>query len=397
MRNELNAMLAEKFRPDYQKSEKVQKTEILDQLQKLTGMERKYLIKLLRGKRPITSITSPGRPKIYLEDLSLHLLKLYHLMEQISPKRMKEAIPLWLPFYEKHYGLLETETRKKLFSVSSSTIGRILVRAKGNEKGLSSTKVNHKLKTQIPLKRLDEKVTKPGTIQADTVVHCGTSLIGEYANTLTLTDLFSGWTENRATWTKESGEIKKQLIDIEKEIPITIKYFDTDCGNEFLNYRIMRHLENRTSPIKMRRARPYKKNDQCYVEQRNHTHVRNLFGYDRLEYVRLVEQMNIIYKKYWNPLNNYFLPSFKLLEKTRVGGKIKKKFEVPKTPAQRLLNAKGYSGYMKRKIRNELGKLDPIELKRELEKELNIFYKLFEEEKRKHALNDSDGLRLGVF
>ena len=107
--------------------------------------------------------------------------------------------------------------------------------------------------------------------------------------------------------------------------------------------------------------------------------------------------MNIIYKKYWNPLNNYFLPSFKLLEKTRVGGKIKKKFEVPKTPAQRLLNAKGYSGYMKRKIRNELGKLDPIELKRELEKELNIFYKLFEEEKRKHALNDSDGLRLGVF
>jgi hypothetical protein len=111
----------------------------------------------------------------------------------------------------------------------------------------------------------------------------------------------------------------------------------------------MRHLEDRQRPIKLRKARPYKKNDQCYVEQKNNTHVRNLLGYDRIENESLVQVINNIYKKYWNPLHNYFLPSFKLEEKIREGGKIKKKFEKPKTPAQRILDIKGYSPYMKKK------------------------------------------------
>ncbi len=252
-------------------------------------------------------------------------------------------------------------------------------------RGKSTTKVNHKFKNLIPLKRLDEKVTAPGTVQADTVAHCGTALLGSYANTLTVTDIFTGWTENRACWTKDSKQIKKQIIDIEKTTPIIMKYFDTDCGTEFLNYRVMRHLENRDRPIKLRKARPYKKNDQCYVEQKNHTHVRNLFGYDRLEHESLIYKMNHIFKKYWNPLHNYFLPTFKLEEKKRIGSKIYKKFEKPKTPAQRLLDSKGYSGFMKNRVKHELSNLDPIELKKGLEKELNNFYKLLDEENRKQA------------
>ena len=148
-------------------------------------------------------------------------------------------------------------------------------------------------KNMIPLKKLDEKVDKPGTVQADTVAHSGSSLLGEFAYTLTLVDIHTGWTENRSTWGKTSLEIKKRLIEIEKGMPIVMRYFDTDCGTEFLNYRVMRYLEKRKRPVKMRRSRPYKKNDQCYVEQRNYTHVRNLFGYDRLEHIALVGQMNI--------------------------------------------------------------------------------------------------------
>lgn len=210
-------------------------------------------------------------------------------------------------------------------------------------------------------------------------------MAGSYVNTLTVTDIFTGWTENRACWTKDSKEIKKAIIDIEKTTPIIMKYFDTDCGTEFLNYRVMRHLENRQRPIKLRKARPYKKNVQCYVEQKNHTHVRNLFGYDRLDCESLVTVMNRIYKKYWNPLHNYFLPSFKLESKERVGGKIKKKFEIPKTPAQRLLETKNYSSYMKNKVKHELSNLDPIDLKRGLEKELKNFYRLLEQIRIKEA------------
>ena len=385
MRSELNSMIVQKFKPDYKKATKIEKSQILNQLEDLTSIGRKHLIKLLSDKKPIFEISTQGRPSIYKEEVKGHIIELHWLMERISPKRMKEAMPLWLPFYKKHYGPLKENIEKELIQVSSSTIGRILKVYKDSTKGKSSTIANHKFKAMIPLKRLDEEVTKPGTVQADTVVHCGTALVGEYANTLTVTDIFTGWTENRACWTKDSKQIKKQIIDIEKTTPIIMKYFDTDCGSEFLNYRVMRHLEDRERPIKLRKARPYKKNDQCYVEQKNHTHVRNLFGYDRLEHECLISQMNKIYKDYWNPLHNYFLPTFKLEGKRRVGGKIKKKFETPKTPAQRLLEAKNYSGYMKNRVKHELGQLDPIELKRGLEKELKKFYRLLEQQRSSEA------------
>jgi hypothetical protein len=385
MRNQLNLMIVKKFKPDYKKATKTTKSQILNQLQELTKMDRKYLIKLMNNKRALEFIKPPGRPQIYNEEVYEHIRHLHSLMERISPKRMKVAIPLWLPFYENHFGNLNDEIRRQLLKVSSSTIGRILKSFKDQQRGKSTTRVNHKLKNLIPLKRLDEVVTKPGTVQADTVAHCGGSLLGDFISTLTVTDIFTGWTENRACWTKESKQIKKAIIDIEKTTPIIMKYFDTDCGSEFLNYRVMRHLEDRKAPIKLRKARPYKKNDQCYVEQKNHTHVRNLFGYDRLEHESLVYQMNQIFKKYWSPLNNYFLPSFKLEEKVRVGSKIKKKFEEPKTPAQRLLDSKGYSGYMKNKVKAELSDLDPIKLKQELEKELKKFYRLVEYENNKQA------------
>jgi hypothetical protein len=378
-------MIINRFKSDYQKSNKKEKSHQLGQLQHLTGLERKHLIKLLGGKKSCSMNSKQGRPAIYDRELGDHVLRLHELMERISPKRMVAAMPLWLDSYQRHYGPLNDEIKKQLKKISSSTIGRILKQRRDELRGQSSTKVNNKIKNLIPLKRLDEKVTSPGTVQADTVAHCGTTLIGNFVNTLTVTDIFTSWTENRACWTKDSSEIKKQIIDIEKTTPIIMKYFDTDCGSEFLNYRIMRHLEDRQRPIKLRKARPYKKNDQCYVEQKNHTHVRNLFGYDRFEHEVLVAEMNRIYKKYWNPLNNYFLPSFKLEEKVRIGGKIKKKFEVPRTPAQRILDSVGYSGYMKNKVKDELTKLDPIELKKGLEKELNNFYKLYDQLRNKEV------------
>lgn len=385
MRSELNAMIVKKFKTDYKKATKREKSSILDQLEHLTEASRKHLIKLLADKRPIKSFKVQGRPPVYSNELKEHIIELHRLMERISPKRMKEGIPLWLNSYQKHYGPISMEVKNELLKISSSTIGRILKSSRDSLYGKTTTKVDQRLKALIPLKRLDEQVNTPGTIQADTVAHCGTSIAGSFANTLTVTDIFTGWTENRACWTKDSKEIKKAIIDIEKSIPIIMRYFDTDCGSEFLNYRVMRYLENRSRPVKLRKARPYKKNDQCYVEQKNHTHVRNLFGYERIDNQDLVITMNKIFKKYWNPLHNYFLPSFKLESKQRVGGKIKKKYEAPRTPAQRLLETKGYSSYMKNNVKYELSNLDPIELKRGLEKELKNFYRLLEQVRVREA------------
>lgn len=377
MKPELNLAYLKQIRPIYKKAKKSEKKELLDHAQQVTRLSRKRLIRILNDYKTPVSSSSVGRPRLYTHDIEVHLLKLYPLMERICPSRMVQAIPLWIDSYEAHYGGLDDSTREKLLNVSASTIGRILKKNQEKLNGKSSTRVNHKLKKSIPLKRLDEEVIAPGTVQADTVAHCGSSLTGEFINTLTVTDIFTGWTENQALWTKHSSKMKPALSRIEEAFPFDFKYFDTDCGSEFLNINMMKFFEKsrtRSKKVEMRRSRPYKKNDQCYVEQKNYTHVRNLFAYDRLDDMYLVQLMNEIYTDYWNPLHNYFLPSFKLEKKVRVGGKIKKTYDRPKTPAQRLIDYKKLDGHSKRKIIMDRDRLDPIELKEGLEKKLSEFY-----------------------
>lgn len=368
----------------YQKGSRAEKKQILDDIQRCSrmgcprGVSRKYLIKLFglpQAGLPNRPAYRRGRPRVYSDIVDRHIMRLHHCMSCICAQRMKAAIPQWLPHYEQHHGYLTPEMRTQLKSISSASIGRILSRYRNKQKGKSSTKPNEKMKSVIPLKRLDEQVTAPGTIQADTVAHCGTRLQGEYVNTLTCTDIYTHWTENQACWTKSSAEMVKAIDRIENRMPIQFKNFDTDCGSEFLNRKVMRYFAFNTKKkrkVELRRARPYKKNDQCYVEQRNNTHVRELIGYERLDEPGFVELINKIYSLK-NRLNNYFLPTFKLAGKHRVGGKIKKKFEVPKTPVRRLLAAKGCSKNVKAKLQYELDTFDPIQLKRELEQALKIF------------------------
>lgn len=378
MKPELNQAYLKQIKPIYKKAKRSEKKELLDHAQDVTGLSRKRLIRILNdSKTSLVAVRPPGRPKLYTEDIEGHIQKLHHLMDRICPKRMKAAIPFWLEFYEAHFGMLDDLTREKLNTVSASTIERILKRNQKELNGKSSTRVDYKLKKTIPLKRLDEQVIAPGTVQADTVAHCGHCLSGDFINTVTVTDIFTGWTENQAIWTKHSSKMKPALERIESYFPFKFKFFDTDCGSEFLNYTIVKFFENnrsRKSKVKLRKARPYKKNDQCYVEQKNYTHVRNLFAYDRLDDAYLVQLMNEIYTEYWNPLHNYFMPSFKLEKKVRVGGRIKKYYDNPKTPAQRFIDYKGTPGHTRRKIISDRSRLDPIELKEGLEKKLTDFY-----------------------
>ena len=382
---ELNTLYLEKIHSDYQKSSKRKKTQLLNEAERFTNLSRSQLKRLLGPKKAPKRQKKPGRPRSYTSDFDPHILKLHWLMEEVSSKRMVQAIPLWLSHYERHYGPLCSKTRTGIERISASTIDRILERNRDKIRGISSTRPNYKLKSEIPIKRLDENVTAPGTVQADTVVHCGTSLMGAFISTLTMVDVHSSWTENRATWTKSSEQILKAITDIEENLPFPMKYFDTDCGTEFLNYKTMRYFERRKKPVKMRRSRPYKKNDQCYVEQKNYTHVRNLFAYDRLDADSLIPLMNDIYKNYWNILHNYFLPSFKLESKTRIGGKIKKKYEKPKSPAQRLIESADTKPYYKKQLHHNLKTIDPVALKQELENKLKKFYMLLKYEQGRKA------------
>jgi hypothetical protein len=248
---------------------------------------------------------------------------------------------------------------------------------KGNVRGISSTSASL-IKNKIPIKLLDEDVKEPGYMEADTVAHCGNSLAGEFINSLTMTDLFSAWTENRATWTKESKRVRSQISDIERSLPFKIKGFASDNGNEFFNHELHDFFDKRPVKVEIVRRRPYKKNDNAHVEQKNWTHVRELFGYERFDHVDLVDLMNEIYKFYWNPLWNFFNPVMKLESKTRVGGKLIKKHDEPKTPYQRLLESNHLTDVDKTVLKTRFERLNPFQLRMELEKKLKWFFKITE-------------------
>lgn len=359
---ELKRSYINSVRTRYQNSTKKQKTKILDEFCATTKLSRKHAIRAMNGKVNLKLI-KPGRKAKYGSgEFLLHLVELWELMGRINSKKMKAALPLWLPYYDN----VPAYINPLLLEVSSATIDRLLNPYKNKKpKGLSSTKPSL-IKNKIPLKLLDREVDYPGFIEADTVAHCGESLSGDFISTLTMTDLMSGWTENRALWTKVSEQVIKQMKRVESRLPFMMVGLAVDNGSEFLNHDLHGYLTKRQAPLNFVRRRPYKKNDNAHVEQKNYTHVRQIMGYERFDDPKLVGMMNEIYQAYFNPLQNFFIPSQKLKSKEREGSKIKKKFEDPQTPYQRLMDSTYLSKLQKKKLKEQYKQKNPIFLSTQL-------------------------------
>lgn len=361
----------------YQVSNKVEKGSLLDHAELITGRSRKHIIRRLNNFKfaPSNELIKPkGRPLTYSkEELIPHLKYLWTQMERISPKRMKAGLKCWLPKYKD----CPAHLKMQLHKMSATTIGRYLKEVRSEDickKGLSTTSPARYMKNKVPINTLDAKIKKPGFTQTDTVAHCGNSAAGPFISSLTVTDIFTTWTENRAMLSKKGYLIKNNFKDVEKALPFKLLAINSDSGSEFLNKNMLQYTTGRS--IVFTRSRPYKKNDNCYVEQKNFTHVRELFGYERFEDQELVDLMNDIYKNYWNPLQNYFLPTFKLKEKIRIGAKIKKKYDKPKTPYQRIIESGILTKQQEDRLRMKKQDLNPFELKANLEIKLKEFFEV---------------------
>ncbi len=361
----------------YQVSSKIQKGQLLDHAELITNRSRKHLIRRLQNLNyaPRSEpLKTQGRPLVYAkEELLPHLKYLWIQMERISPKRMRQALKDWLPKYKD----CPAHLKMQLHTMSATTIDRYLkgIRAESKcTKGLSTTCPARYMKNKVPINTLDSKITRPGFTQTDTVAHCGNSAKGPFISSLTVTDIFTTWTENRAMLSKKGYLIKQNFKDIENSLPFRLLAINSDSGTEFLNKNMLQFTKGRN--INFTRSRPYKKNDNCYVEQKNFTHVRELFGYERFEDQELVDLMNDIYKNYWNPLQNFFLPTFKLKEKIRIGAKIKKKYDKPKTPYQRVIESGILTKEQEEELRMKKLALDPFELKLNLEIKLKEFFEV---------------------
>lgn len=365
------------IRTRYRTAPKDTKSTILDEFCTICGYNRKYAIRRL-NKKPTQRQRKPGPQPQYRDTSVLQPLKrIWFATDQMCSKKLPAAIPLWLPFYEQEYGALDAGIKTKLLAISPSTIDRTLkpVRVSGKTKGLCGTKPGTLLKNQIPIKTHNWDVTKPGFFEADTVAHCGNSLSGNFVWSLTFTDIFSGWTENRAVWNKGSYGVFTQIKDIEAAIAFPILGFDCDNGSEFLNHHLLRYFTNRPqSPIQFTRSRPYKKNDNAHVEQKNWTHVRQLLGYDRFDKPELVDLINDLYKHECSLYNNFFCPTLKLKEKLRVNSKYVKKYYPPKTPYQRLLDSEQLTQEAKLFLSVTYQSLNPFKLKKIIESKLKMIF-----------------------
>lgn len=388
MSHEVKKQYLNQIKGRYKNSTKKQKQLILTEFCIVCLYSRKHAIRLLNGQcQPRSHRTGP-RAK-YPKELIKPLKTLWFAMGQVCSKRMKAALPAWLPHYRRRHPELSDEHAVLLLQISPATIDRLLkpIRAK---RGLSTTTAptGQWYKNVIPIKPHDWDVTKPGHLQGDTVAHCGDTTEGTYVNTLTLTDIHTSWTENRATWGKGSGGIIEAVKDVERALPFQISSIKFDSGTEFMNHGLISHLRStaiRAKAIDLFRSRPYRKNDNCYVEEKNLTHVRQLLGYERFDRSALVPLLNEIYTQYWNPLQNFFLPAIKLERKTRIGSQIKKEYDKPRTPYQRLLESADVVEESKAKLKEHYASLDPFSLTEALELKLKEFFQALRREKLKIA------------
>lgn len=350
----------------YRKASRKAKKQILDEFCAVCGYHRKHAIRLLNGK------TKPPRKKkgpasIYDNPEFIQALRtIWNAAGNICSRRLKAAIPIFLPRYKEHFSL-SAKTERLLLDVSPKTIDRKLkpIRIDFWRKKLSSTKPGSLLKNQIPVRTGPWDVTRPGFMEADTVAHCGTSLAGDFIYTLVLTDIHTCWTEQRAVWNKGQAGVFAAIRDIEEELPFPLLGFDCDNGSEFLNHHLWRYCTGKN--ITFTRSRPYKKDDNAHVEQKNWTHVRQLLGYIRMENPELVDVLNDLYVNQWNLYVNFFLPSMKLEHKERVGSKLKRRYDDPRTPFQRVMECADVSGTVKNMLKRKFERLDPFELRAEID------------------------------
>jgi len=343
---------------------------ILDQLVRDTGWHRKHAIRALNQNLRLKA--KRGRRRSYSDGACYHVKKLWLAMEQVNGRRMVAMLPAWLKHYRASgFGPF---IEQQVLAMSHATIERILkpYRAEVGRKLRSGT-TPVRLRDRIPVKAFDRNAEVPGYLEADTVAHCGGSLSGEFLWSLTGVDRFSGWTENRAVWHKLAKEVVEAIGDMEKTLPFAMKGLSSDNGSEFHNDLLISHLapsKDRKREVFLTRGRPYKKNDQCYVEQKNYTHVRKLLGYDRIDCPRVKELVNDLYKNEWGVLQNFFIPQVKLIEKTRVGSKYKRRHSKPITPYQRLMECAQISDQVKSELAKKFESLNPFELKAGIESKL---------------------------
>jgi hypothetical protein len=361
-----------KLRRRYESAGAEHKRKLLDQAQELLGYHRKAAIRALRKPAVVMGPRiNTGRPVEYEPVLLRRWLQpIWAATDYACGQRLVAMLPEWIPAYEQHERRLPAEAREKLLLASGRTLDRLLepLRVQGSRRSL--TRPGTLLRQQIPIRGNVWEEGKAGWLEVDTVALCGGSVAGEFVWMVDGVDYATTWVEVRAMWGRGQSGTLAALRDVEASLPFALLGLDSDNGGEFLNHHVLSWLQKRKSPVFMTRSRPYKKDDNAHVEQKNWTHIRQSFGYERHDNPEVVEPINALVKGAYGQLHNYFHASLKLERKERKEGRIKRIYGEAQTPLARVLACPEVTRQTKQRLKQEKAQLNPFALKREVERSL---------------------------
>ncbi|MGH7273155.1 MAG: integrase [Nitrospiria bacterium] len=360
----------------YHQASKATRQQILDEFCQVCGYHRKYAIRLLNGPLPQKNKPrSRRRPTLYGPQVISLLAAIWQAAGYPWSVRLKALLPLWLPCARKHLALTPALERQ-LLSISPATIDRRLkIKKHQLKKNLyGRTKPGTLLKHHIPIKTDHWDVSTPGFTEVDLVSHSGSASEGEFIHSLNQTDIHTTWVETRAVLGKAQHRVKEAMDEMRLTLPFKLLGIDSDNGSEFINDHLYRYCQD--LEIQFTRGRAYKKDDNAHIEQKNWTHVRKLLGYVRYDSQQALDAINDLYRNELRIFKNLFQPSVKLAKKVRLGSKLKRLYEKPQTPFQRVCDYPQANPDKVAQLKELQKSLDPFELSRTIDQKLERIYQM---------------------
>lgn len=374
-----------KLREKYLKATKKEKTELLDEYTENTRHNRKYVIQTLNSQKVWDNLEKPRKPrkKKYGPEISAPLISLWRIFDFPCGQRLEPCIKVELERL-RNFGEINIsdELAEQLKEISSATIDRRLKVPRRGERNrrFSTTKPGSLLKRKISIRLTQWDTKKIGFLETDLVAHCGASTFGEYGNTVSLTEIATGWWEGEAIMGKGQKVTFEALKFMRQRTPFDWRGLDADNGGEFINYFLWDYCKE--EKLEFTRSRENKKNDNAYVEQKNWTHVRKIFGYFRYDTSKELNIINDLYRNELRLYKNFFQPIMKLRKKTRIGAKKHRKYEPAKTPYQRLMESEQINQQTKRQLKALYEQLNPAALKRTIDQKLYSLLQVYQAKRR---------------
>ena len=370
--------LLDELHPRYLKAKKSEKKVMLDEFVAVTGYHRKYASRILKHGRHRWRGGKHGLPKVYQGEVVVALEQIWEVCGRICSKRLHPFLPEMVKVLGRWGELhLSGQTKALLLRMSRSTMDRCLGPARfEHPHGLSTTKPGSLLKKAIPVRTYtpwDED--QPGFLEIDLVAHCGQTTEGQYVHTLTCVDLSTGWIECLAVPQRTQQAVFEAIQTMRTRLPFALLGIDSDNGSEFLNHHLRRYLDERQKPVAFTSARPYHKDDQAHVEQKNWSVVRRLIGYDRFATEPQYRLLQSIYSDL-RLYANFFQPVLKLVSKQHVDNKLRKRYDQAATPFQRVLAAKHIPFQAKARLTNFYVQLNPVQLRTSIDAKVAKLWKL---------------------